>query len=1018
VKFLFLLLFLAFNSTIHSQFNDLTSAGNNYLQGEKFLEESKYDSAFFYLEKAGKFFYQNRNLGKYILTQNKLSYILRILGDADSSLALSKNALELSEKNSLPDTVIAQTLNQLAYSFKSKSLYDDAFKFSIRAKNILDNYESVPAKAENYSLLGLIYDETGRYDSALVFYNKAIAILSGIYGEKHPSVGSEFNNIAAVLEAKGDYQNAYDFYLKCLEIKRNAYGEIHREVAVTYNNIGANSFYRNEYDLAIEFYLKSLSIEEQLYPQDNPSFAYKYNNIAMAYRVLEDYEKALEYSLKAKNIFASALGEKHINTASVINNTGKIYFDKKEYDNALINYFSALRIFKETLGDSHPAICQIENNIGETYTVKGEYVKGLIYLKKVLSERIDLLSPNHSKVAETLNEIGKNFLYRNVTDSALYNFQQAVIVSTDSFNLTDANENPDLKHRVHDEQLLEALSLKGETFYRRYLLSGNPADLKISLANYKLCSNLVTDIRQNYKSESSKVLLTKKGFNINTKGISVAKDLYDITGDTSYFATAFELAENSKAGILSDALTEVDAKSFAGIPDSLLEKERQLKTDLTYYHTEIQKERENKSKDSIKIENYESLFFSLRREYEDLIKYFEKKYENYYQLKYKEKKYSAWEIGDRLDQKSALLEYVIGDDALYIFALTNSSHSFKKVYLNASIKDDVQSLRDALYNLDFDTYANTAYKLYTFLISPVEDEIRNYDKLYIIPDGILNYLPFESLLSSLPKNFDFDKMSYLINDYEFSYYFSASMIDSGNETTERIRGYLGFAPVFNDDSDRGMNLAAAIDTLNNFSFRKWENTNVEKFSPLPETEYEVSATSDLFRQNNILSNEYYRSQATEENIKSGLIENYDFIHIASHGFIKEDKPELSGIAFWNSNSPGGEDGILYSGEIYNLKLNADLVVLSACETGLGKIVKGEGIIGLTRGFVYSGAKNILVSLWQVADKSTSELMVEFYKNILDGKNYSSSLREAKLKLIKDEKYSYPLEWSPFVLIGN
>ena len=109
---------------------------------------------------------------------------------------------------------------------------------------------------------------------------------------------------------------------------------------------------------------------------------------------------------------------------------------------------------------------------------------------------------------------------------------------------------------------------------------------------------------------------------------------------------------------------------------------------------------------------------------------------------------------------------------------------------------------------------------------------------------------------------------------------------------------------------------------------------------------------------------------------------------------------------------------MYSDEIYNLNLNADLVVLSACESGLGKIVKGEGIIGLTRGFIYSGARNIVVSLWQVADKSTSELMIEFYRNILDGKSYSSSLREAKLKLIKDGTYSYPLEWSPFVLIGK
>jgi len=159
--------------------------------------------------------------------------------------------------------------------------------------------------------------------------------------------------------------------------------------------------------------------------------------------------------------------------------------------------------------------------------------------------------------------------------------------------------------------------------------------------------------------------------------------------------------------------------------------------------------------------------------------------------------------------------------------------------------------------------------------------------------------------------------------------------------------------------------------------------------------------------------------ANEQFIKSGGLEKYKVLHFATHGFVNSEKPELSGILL-AQDSIGNQDGILYSGEIYNLKLNADLVVLSACETGLGKINKGEGIIGLTRALLYAGSKNIIVSLWQVSDESTSDLMIDFYNNLLNTKNksFSDPLRKAKLKMISEGKFAHPFYWSPFILVGE
>ncbi|MFN2126607.1 MAG: CHAT domain-containing protein, partial [Anaerolineales bacterium] len=161
--------------------------------------------------------------------------------------------------------------------------------------------------------------------------------------------------------------------------------------------------------------------------------------------------------------------------------------------------------------------------------------------------------------------------------------------------------------------------------------------------------------------------------------------------------------------------------------------------------------------------------------------------------------------------------------------------------------------------------------------------------------------------------------------------------------------------------------------------------------------------------------------ANEAFIKSGELKNYRLLHFATHGFVNTSKPELSGILL-AQDSTLSEDGILYSGEIYNLKLDADLTVLSACETGLGEIKEGEGLIGLARALLFAGSKNIIVSLWKVADKSTSDLMIGFYENLLEAKQekqeFSQALRQAKLTMIEEGKFAHPFYWSPFILIGK
>jgi CHAT domain-containing protein len=235
----------------------------------------------------------------------------------------------------------------------------------------------------------------------------------------------------------------------------------------------------------------------------------------------------------------------------------------------------------------------------------------------------------------------------------------------------------------------------------------------------------------------------------------------------------------------------------------------------------------------------------------------------------------------------------------------------------------------------------------------------------------------------------FKDISYLINRFAISYEFSAGLFIQKNKSTSKSNGQTIF-------------LCAPVE------FSKEKNLN-----SLPGTEKEVNAIAGLFTSPKVAK----YADAHEGAVKSADLSSYSYLHFATHGIVDAQDPELSRIFL---NEKGSEDGNLYSGEIYNLNMNAELVVLSACETGLGKISSGEGVIGLSRALTYAGARNLVVSFWPVADESTSDLMVDFYTQLKknSSNHFSGSLRQAKLDMIKGGKFSSPYYWAPFVLIGQ
>jgi CHAT domain-containing protein len=489
-------------------------------------------------------------------------------------------------------------------------------------------------------------------------------------------------------------------------------------------------------------------------------------------------------------------------------------------------------------------------------------------------------------------------------------------------------------------------------------------------------------------------------------------------------------AEKGKSNILLNEMNATKAKSFAGIPDSLLTKERELRCEIAFY----EKMRQDKIMSGVK-ENHSELLsisndlFYLKNNYEILIDYFENNYPDFFSIKYNSSNIDVTYIqNELLDSNQTMIEYVVGDSALYILVVRNKYFSITKEkldfpltswvddylkngmlhYYSAPLVKRTQKLKAQATQY----YTDAAYKLYQKLIEPIRGDIT--EDLIIIPDGVLGYLPFEALLTSMPTEIGaFATYPFFIKDVKISYSYSAALLmDMKNisRTNKTPGNFLAFAPFYDGTNQSYFAKTETAIGLGNGVSR-------DSLSPLPGTGEEVERISKILTGDCelILGNNASISAFQEK------APQYKIIHLSTHGKANDENGDYSYIAF---SVPDGSCNFekLFALDLYNYSLNADMVVLSACETGVGNLQKGEGIISLARAFVYAGAKSIFTTLWQVDDEKTKDLFVAFYQNLKDGKPKDYSLWQAKIdfleKNIGQGEWAHPFFWAGLIGIGD
>ncbi|MCG8327673.1 MAG: CHAT domain-containing protein [Chitinophagales bacterium] len=871
---------------------------------------------------------------------------------------------------------------------------DSAFYYLQTAHDIIPQLERVsPDKASfTLAIFGDLLFSIGNYGGAINMLERATDYAKAIFGEDNPEIGRYYSSIAGYYQSLGEHPSSIEYYQKALYLYEAGEGR-------------PDIFY---YHIIPNVHLLLCADYIQLDQLDKADYHHK-----KAYTYIKNSKKNLELStdlfhvkgdlLLAHNQTEEALSFYNKAKALYIKNiaAGIYPFSSNEYNLMILN-----------------------SDIAKAHQVSGSLDSAIFFYKEAISmsekyheEQLTALKANWY---HTLADI---YMGTEQLDSALYYNQNSLISTCHYFTPEDYFTLPQSKDFQNITETYLVLRQKANVIRQLAQLVPQEEEqlrlLKKALDFITLSDAVhVENLKKAslYRTAKSATLVENSIYNYK-EGLNLAYEVYTITSDPSYIDQSFYFTQKMKAQQLWMSILDSKSKNFAKLDQELLNQERDLLADIAYYESKIREAAANNDTASVYKYRNENLF-GKKEDLAKLYRQLESNNPDYYETKYAFIPEDEQSLKNVLTSEEALIEYVFTDSLLYTFVLTPEKQF--KLYqskISNGFAKQVDELNALLQNSAMlrkssrERFIQLSHQLYQALIQPIADDIKDKNRLIIIGDGLTNYIPFGTLVSANSTN-TFDQLEYLIKDFEIVYHYSSTLFAKARKNQVANNTELfAFAPVYDEIEN---NTAIALETNNLRAFNE-DGT----FNPLPESEKEVNNIAHVFEQDGKKSAVYLRQKANEAALKHQLEQTYQYIHIAGHSFADLENPNFSGVACYSDTALVEEDGILYSGEIYGLSTAADLITLSSCESGYGKLQGTEGLLGLNRAFIYAGAQNVVFSLWKVYDKVSAQLMIDFYEGVVrEDLPYSNSLRQAKLKQISNPATASPHYWGAYLLIGR
>ena len=944
---------------------------------------------------------------------------LRAQGAVDSlknAIKKFEEAVALFHALDTPQAGEASAVNSIGEIYFGFGERQKALEYFTQALELRRALKDQAGEALQLNNLGVANQALGNMQKALEYFSQALSV--------HRATGDRYeeaitlNNMGHLYDVLGEKQKALDYYNQALPIRREI-GDRAGE-AYTLNNTGMVYLGMGESQKALDYFNQSLPLWRAT--GNRAGEATTVNNLGYTYSELGDKESALKYyteSLSLRRAAGDRSGE-----AETLNNLGLLYDSLNEKQKALELYNQAIPIFK-AVGNPYGEATTL-SNMGLIYISTGEYQKALDYFNQSLPIRRNI--SDRTGESYTLNNLGLAYLKQGEMEKAADFFNQALTLS----------------RAVSDKRS------ESKMLFNLARLERDRNKLDAARARIEEGITIVESIRTRITSQQLRASYFASVQDFYLLYIDILMRLHKQNPNAGHNAEALQASERARARILLEMLVESGADIRQGVEPALLERERDLQKQLNAA-AEAQTRLLVSQHTTEQAEAAAKAIETLTAEYGDVQALIRTKSPRYAALTQPVPLDLRAIQSKLLDRNTMLLEYSLGEDASYLWAVTPDSIKSYELPKRA----DIEASARRMYSLITATrralrspttvvnnatpeqiaadLAEESARLSEMLLAPVAANLGN-KRLLIVADGALQYIPFGALSSTRAAK------SPLIVEHEIVTLPSASTLDvlrrevAGRRAASRAVAVFA-DPVFESDDVRlKMRVKRAPSApeaqAGNRSVpseqRATEDAAREigveepsgRIPRLPGTRVEAEEILSLVpptERKQALDFSASRAAATSEELAQ-----YRIIHFATHGFLNSVHPELSGIVLSMYDERGTpQDGYLRSHEIFNLRLSSDLVVLSACQTGLGKEVRGEGLVGLTRGFMYAGSPRVVVSLWNVSDEATAELMSDFYQGMLKDKlTPAAALRSAQLQMWRQKRWQSPYYWAAFTLQGE
>ena len=906
----------------------------------------------------------------------------------------------------------------LQHQLASYSAALESYRVALDVAGALGDAERESAVWNN---IGMVHFHGGAYREALDALERSQAIWRASGESSSYREAVLLNNLGEVHTALGAFDVAAPLYDEALGRAR-AGGHLALEAAVL-NNRGELRRLSGDPRGAMRDYEASLRLREQT--GDEPGRARVLNNLGLVYNHLGDCGRALQRFFEALAIHRAH--DHRLDESSTLNNIGTACRRTGDYDKAL-RYFHEASAIQEAIGARGAAAPTIDN-IGQIHRAERRYTNALESFRTAYAIRKDIGDKRGMVV--TLTSIAGILQDMGARDDATARYVEALDIAREIGDLVAEGAVLNNLATVHQERgnLQAALSAFGQALDVR-TRAGDAEGQQQTLLNlgylherlhqpdealrcYRDAIDALDRLRIGAGGAEERETLVEK----HIHAYQLIVDLLVARGNVR---AAFDYAERSRARSLADLLHEAAAGIGKSLDPVLIQERGRL------HETIADTTRRLASADDTERRSLTAERARLQHELDRVRHQIRARAPKYADLLFAEPVSIEQVQEEVLRPRELLLEFFEAAENLYIFVVSRRSMSLVTVANKRAVVDAVRALIGPLHASEPERFdAGLAYSLYQRVFAPVDAQIgaAGFDEaagtLIVAPDGVLAYLPFEMLVTTPPDvagdGSGCGQTTFLANRFSFVYTASATTLAMERRSRERpsqATAVLAVAPFANEGHEA---LAHAKEAARETVVSDTVRTALENAAPLPNSFPEVQSVSAMYDGSAC----YVGVRATKDAVRAGAARGYRYLHFATHGHLDSDQPMYSGLLL--------ADGILQAWEIFDLDMQAEMVVMSACESGLGKLRRGEGLVGLTRAFFHAGVRSLVVSLWRVSDVSTQLLMTRMYMNLKNGMAAAQALREARTWMLREARqlddYGYertfesPFYWAPFILTG-